>query len=60
MIAYAAESGNQALLESHHDELMRPAPDFIDSLFRGKNLLFQKPKHMAMLLDALRKAGFQE
>lgn len=60
MIAYAAESGNQALLESHRDELMRSAPDFIDSLFRGENLLFQKPKHMAMLLDALRKAGFQE
>ena len=60
MIAYAAEAGNQSLLETHRAELMRSAPDFIDSLFRGENQLFQKPEHMAMLLDGLRKAGFPE
>ncbi len=60
MIAYAAEIGNQPLLETHRAELMRSAPDFIDSLFRGENQLFQKPEHMAMLLDGLRKAGFPE
>jgi len=58
MIAYAAEANNQSLLETHRAELMRFAPDFIDSLFRGENQLFQKPEHMAMLLDGLRKAGF--
>ncbi len=57
MIAYAAEAGNQVLLETHRTELIRFAPDFIDSLFRGENQLFQRPEHMAMLLDGLRKAG---
>ncbi len=60
MIAYAAEAGNQALLETHRAELMRFAPDFVDSLFRGENQLFHKPEHMAILLDGLRKAGFPE
>ncbi len=60
MIAYAAEEGNQSLLETHRAALMRSAPDFSDSLFRGENQLFQKPEHMAMLLDGLRKAGFPE
>jgi TolB-like protein len=58
MIAYAANAGNQELLDTHHKELMESAPDFIDSLFRGENQPFQKPEHMAMLLDGLRKAGF--
>jgi adenylate cyclase len=58
MIAYAAEIGDQALLETHRTELMRFAPDFIDSVFSGENQLFQKPEHTAMLLDGLRKAGF--
>ncbi len=60
MIAYAAEAGNQSLLETHRAELMRSAPDFINSLFRGENQLFQQSEHMAMLLDGLRKAGFPE
>ena len=45
------------MLKTHLDELTRFAPDFIDSLFRGENQLFQQPKHMEMLLDGLRKAG---
>ena len=57
MIAYAAESGDPQLLKSHLDALMEFAPNFIDSLFRGDNRLFQKPEHMNMLLDGLRKAG---
>jgi adenylate cyclase len=60
MIAYAAEAGDQALLKTHLDELMRFAPDFIGSLFRGENQLFQRPEHMDMLLDGLRKAGLPE
>ncbi len=60
MIAYAAETANRPLLETHHAELMRSAPDFIDSLFRGENKPFQQPEHMEMLLDGLRKAGFSE
>ena len=57
MIAYAANAGNQALLEPHRNELMGFAPDFIDSLFRGENQPFQKPEHNKILLDGLRKAG---
>ena len=60
MIAYAAEAGNQILLETHREDLMRSSPDFIDSLFRGENQLFQKPEHTAILLDGLRKAGFPD
>ena len=57
MIAYAAEAGDQQMLKTHLDELTRFAPEFIDSLFRGDNQLFQQPEHMEMLLDGLRKAG---
>ncbi len=60
MIAYAAEAGDRKLLKTHLDELTRAAPDFIDSLFRGENKLFQQPEHMEMLLDGLRKAGLPE
>jgi len=60
MVAYAAEAGNQALLETHRAELMRSTPDFIASVFRGQNQTFQKPEHREMLLDGLRKAGFSE
>jgi len=58
MIAYAAEVGNEALLETHRQELMRSAPDFVESLFAGQNELFERPEHMKLLLDGLRKAGF--
>ncbi len=57
MIAYAAESGNQSLVDTHRDELMRNTPDFIHSLFHGENQLLQQPEHMEMLLNGLRKAG---
>jgi len=60
MIAYAAEAGDQQLLNTHLDELTRFAPDFIDSLFRGENKLFQQPEHMEMLLNGLRKAGLEK
>jgi TolB-like protein len=60
MIAYAAESGNQSLVDTHRDELMRNTPDFIHSLFRGENQLLQQPEHMEMLLNGLRKAGLSE
>jgi tetratricopeptide (TPR) repeat protein len=60
MIAYVAEAGDQALLETHRAELMRSSPDFIDSLFRGENQLFQQPEHTELLLDGLRKAGFPQ
>ena len=58
MIAYAAEAGNQALLDMHLAELLITSPDFIDSVFRGENELFQKPEHTEILLSGLRKAGF--
>ena len=60
MIAYAAEAGNLALVETHRAELMRSTPDFVSSLFRGENHIFQNPEHKKMLLDGLRKAGFTE
>ena len=47
----------QQLMKTHLGELTRFAPNFIDSLFRGENRLFQQPEHMEMLLDGLRKAG---
>ncbi len=58
MIAWAAETGNDALLKTHLDMLTIFAPDFIDSLFRGENRVFQQDAHMEKLLGGLRKAGF--
>jgi len=60
MVAYAAETGNQTLLEIHRAALMRSTPDFIDSVFRGENQTFQKPEHREALLEGLRKAGFSD
>ncbi len=60
MIAYAAEVGNEKLLQTHLDELNRFAPDFIASLFRSENRLFARDEHMEILLDGLRKAGVPE
>lgn len=60
MIAYGAATGDQELIKTHRTELMRFAPNFIDSLFRGENKLFDNPEHTAMLLDGLRNAGFSE
>jgi len=59
MIAYAAETGNQSLLETHRAALMSTSPDVISSMFQ-ENRLFQKPEHMEFLLGGLRKAGFTE
>ncbi len=58
MISYAAENGRRELMETHLNELMSWAPDFIDSLFRGENRPFQKEEHMNLLLNGLRRAGF--
>jgi tetratricopeptide (TPR) repeat protein len=58
MIAYAAEKGDERLMRVHREELMRNSPNFVSSLFRGENRLFQDPEHMALLLNGLRKAGF--
>ena len=58
MVAYAAESGNQQQLREHLDALMQFAPDFIDSLFRGENRVFQQSEHLEALLAGLREAGF--
>lgn len=58
MIAYAAETGKQELLEEHRSALMTSSPDFIGSLFRGENRPFQQPEHMEALLSRLRQAGF--
>jgi tetratricopeptide (TPR) repeat protein len=60
MIAHAAIIGDQQLLETHRDELMRFAPDFIASIFSGENKQFERPEHMELLLNGLRKAGFGE
>jgi adenylate cyclase len=57
MIAYAAQVGDQALLQTHLDAVSKFAPDFIASLFRGENRLFAREEHMEMVLDGLRKAG---
>ena len=57
MIAYAAESGDTALLRTHLEKLQSVAPDFIPSLLRGDYRPFHRPEHMQMLLGSLRKAG---
>ena len=57
MIAYAAEIGDQGLLDTHLEALNSFSPDFIASLFRGENRLFAKQEHMDLLLDGLTKAG---
>ena len=58
MIAYAAQKGDESLMQLHRDALLQAAPDFIGSVFRGENQLYVKAEHMDMLLDGLRKAGF--
>jgi hypothetical protein len=58
MIAYAAQKGDESLIQLHRDALVQAIPDFIDSVFRGENQLYVKAEHMDMLLDGLRKAGF--
>ena len=57
MIAYAAETGDAALLQTHLDKLRSIAPDFIPSVLRGDYRPFHRPEHMAPLLASLRKAG---
>ena len=59
MIAYAAETGDAALLRLHLEKLQSVAPDFIASVFRGDYRPFHRPEHMALLLDSLRKAGLE-
>lgn len=60
MIAYAAETENEELLATHREAIMGSTPDFIPSLLRGENRLFEKAEHSEMLLAGLRKAGFSE
>ncbi len=60
MIAHAAIIGDQRLLEIHRNELMGFAPDFIASIFSGENQQFERPEHIELLLNGLRKAGFGE
>ena len=42
MIAYAAEMDNKSLLDEHKKLLSQSAPDFISSLLRGENIIFEK------------------
>ncbi|HYE89713.1 MAG TPA: adenylate/guanylate cyclase domain-containing protein [Terriglobales bacterium] len=56
MMVYAVEVAEAALLKEHHDKLRGVAPDFIPSLFRGETRPFERPEHMAMLLDSLQRA----
>lgn len=57
MVAYAAEVDDPVLLRTHLDRVRTVSPDFVPSLFRGDYRPFQRPEHMAMLLDSLRRAG---
>ena len=58
MIAYAAEMDNKSLLDEHKKLLAQSAPDFISSLLRGENVIFEKFEHTEFLLNGLRKAGY--
>ncbi len=59
MIAHAAEIGNKSLLDEHHKSLSKSAPNFIPSLLRGENQIFENKEHSEILLNGLRKAGFE-
>jgi hypothetical protein len=59
MIAYAAQSGDEALLHSNIEKLQSFAPDFIPSLFSGETVPFRRPQDMEALLAILRKAGLR-
>ena len=56
MIAYAAETSDQALLEEHLRHLNTIAPRFIPSLLSGKTDPFKIPRYREKFLAALRKA----
>ncbi len=58
MIAYAAEMDNKSLLDEHKKLLAQSAPNFISSLLRGENIIFEKAEHTEFLLNGLRKAGY--
>jgi adenylate cyclase len=58
MIAHAAETGDQRLMEIHREVLMGIAPNFISSIFEGSNMPFERTEHAELLLSGLRKAGF--
>lgn len=47
MIAFAAEIGNQEMLELHRRAVLNYAPDFVSSLFDGENKLFQQTEYFA-------------
>jgi class 3 adenylate cyclase/tetratricopeptide (TPR) repeat protein len=59
MIAYAAETGDTALLRTHLEKLRSVAPDFVPSVLRGDYRPFHRPEHLALLLDSLRKVGLE-
>jgi TolB-like protein/cytochrome c-type biogenesis protein CcmH/NrfG len=56
MIAYAAEVGDQTLLETHLRHLNAIAPRFIPGLLSGEVDLFKTPQYREKFLSALRKA----
>ena len=57
MIAYAAQSGDAALVRSNIEKLQSFAPDFIPSLFSGESVPLRRPQDMQALLGILRTAG---
>jgi tetratricopeptide (TPR) repeat protein len=57
MIACGAEAGDSGIVREHLDYLMSLAPNFIPSVFRGENPVFQQKEHMLMLQGSLRKAA---
>ena len=59
MIAYAAQSGDEALLHSNIEKLQSFAPDLIPSLFSGDSVPLRRPEDMQALLGILRKAGLR-
>ena len=56
MIAYAAEIGDQTLLQMHLQHLNTIAPQFIPRLLSGEVDLFKIPQQREKFLSALRKA----
>ena len=59
MIVCCAETGKTEDAAQHADVLGSFAPDFIPSLLKGELTLYKLPDHNALLVEGLKRAGFE-
>ncbi|MDX1402501.1 MAG: hypothetical protein R3245_11315, partial [Kiloniellales bacterium] len=60
MIAHAAETGDQLLLDEHLTQLNSFSPKFLARFLSGENVVFRVPAHRKKVVRALQKAGLTE